>query len=44
MLTKNQMVDLEITDTTIEGMGVGRTDEGQVVFIPAATAGQSGQR
>jgi len=39
MLAKNQLIDLEVTDTTIEGMGVARSQEGQVVFVPTATAG-----
>lgn len=38
-LEKNTYVDLDVTDMTPDGSGVGRTAEGAVVFVPGALAG-----
>lgn len=37
-MNKNDIIELEITDVTAEGSGVGRHD-GMAVFVPAAAAG-----
>lgn len=38
-LKKNDIVRLAVSGTTAEGQGVGRTEEGYVVFIPGAAEG-----
>lgn len=39
MPEKNSLVEIEITDLTEEGNGIGRTDGGVCVFVPAAAPG-----
>ena len=39
MPNKNDIVTIEITDITLEGMGVGKTAEGYVLFIPGSAPG-----
>ena len=39
MMTKNDLIELTITSLTSEGDGVGRTDDGIVVFIPDTAPG-----
>ena len=38
MLSKNDIIELEIIDITAEGMGVGRYD-GMAVFVPMSAVG-----
>ena len=38
-LKKNDIVRLAVSGTTAEGQGVGRTEEGRVLFIPGAAEG-----
>ena len=39
MFKKNDMVTVEITDITLEGAGVGKTEDGYVLFIPKTAPG-----
>ena len=39
MPNKNEIVQIEITDITLEGMGVGKTEEGYVLFVPQTAPG-----
>lgn len=39
MLSKNDFIKLNITSMTSDGDGVGRTDDGVVVFVPNAAVG-----
>ena len=39
MPNKNDIVTIEITDITLEGMGVGKTEEGYVLFVPGSAPG-----
>ncbi len=39
MPNKNEIVTIEITDITLEGMGVGKTEEGYVLFVPGTAPG-----
>ena len=39
MPNKNDIVTLEITDITLEGAGVGKTEEGYVLFVPGTAPG-----
>ncbi len=39
MLKKNQIIELDIEDMTFEGSGVGRADDGCVIFVPGTAAG-----
>ena len=39
MPNKNEIVTIEITDITLEGMGVGKTAEGYVLFVPMTAPG-----
>ncbi|MBQ9745841.1 MAG: TRAM domain-containing protein, partial [Clostridia bacterium] len=39
MPAKNDIVTLEITDITLEGSGVGKTEEGYVLFVPGSAPG-----
>ena len=41
MLTKNQMAEIEISDITVDGMGVGRVD-GLAVFVADMLPGEKG--
>ncbi len=38
-MKKNDLIELEITDVTGEGQGVGRTPEGLAVFVPMTAVG-----
>lgn len=39
MPNKNDIVTIEITDITLEGLGVGKTEEGYVLFVPQTAPG-----
>ena len=39
MPNKNDIVTIEITDITLEGMGVGKTAEGYVLFVQGSVPG-----
>ena len=39
MPNKNDTVTIKITDITLEGMGVGKTDDGYVLFVPQTAPG-----
>ena len=39
MPNKNDIVTIEITDITLEGMGVGKTEGGYVLFVPGSAPG-----
>ncbi|MGN1095460.1 MAG: 23S rRNA (uracil(1939)-C(5))-methyltransferase RlmD [Eubacteriales bacterium] len=39
MPRKNDIVTIEIKDLTFEGFGIGRTDEGYVLFVPQTAPG-----
>ena len=39
MPNKNDIVTIEITDITLEGAGVGKTEEGYVLFVPGSAPG-----
>ena len=39
MPNKNEIVTIEITDITLEGMGVGKTEDGYVLFVPQTAPG-----
>lgn len=39
MPKKNDIVKIKITDMTLEGMGVGRTDDGYILFVPMSAVG-----
>lgn len=41
MLTKNQMAEIEISDITVDGLGVGRVD-GMAVFVADMLPGEKG--
>ncbi len=39
MFKKNDIVTIEIKDITLEGMGVGKTEEGYILFVPQTAPG-----
>lgn len=39
MPKKNDIVKIKITDMTLAGMGVGRTDDGYILFVPMSAVG-----
>ena len=39
MPKKNDIVKIKITDMTLEGMGVGKTEEGYTLFVPMSAVG-----
>lgn len=39
MPNKNDIVTIKITDITLEGMGVGKTEDGYVLFVPQTAPG-----